>query len=306
MPSDLSPPPPCMPPRSPPPCIQSDLRPKQLKTYLPPAHLKQHYTAFPLRGSIDSSTGTTAQEPQFVLRGSVGSHVCGLACINNVCTYTQGVYPRINITSIPNNTLSPGKGVPNFTSTAFHLQTDGKTERVNQELEQHLCVFCNFQQDNWAELIPFMEFAHNVQQHSATKKSPFKVWYGYKPEFIPPIHFSTRILAAEDRLNTLNQIRSEVTSALKVAAEVMRNSKSPTMFQEFKIGDLVWLEGTNIHTTHPKAKLALRQHGPFQILSTWGVNCKLQLPKSWHIHPVFHNSLISPYHENTTHGPNFT
>ena len=78
------------------------------------------------------------------------------------------------------------------------------------------------------------------------------------------------------------------------------------MFQEFKIGDLVWLEGTNIHTTHPKAKLALRQHGPFQILSTWGVNCKLQLPKSWHIHPVFHNSLISPYHENTTHGPNFT
>src|SRR6266702_760489 len=46
---------------------------------------------------------------------TVGSHVCGLACINNVCTYTRGVYPIINITSIPNNTLSPGKGVPNFT-----------------------------------------------------------------------------------------------------------------------------------------------------------------------------------------------
>ncbi len=197
-------------------------------------------------------------------------------------------------------------GVKSTLSTAFHPQTDGETKRVNQELEQYLRVFCNFQQDNWAELIPFMEFTHNVRQHSATKKSPFEVWYGYKPEFIPPIHFMTRIPAAEDRLNTLNQIRSEVTSALKVAAEVMKNSKSPTTFREFKIGDLVWLEGTNIHTTHPKAKLAPRRHGPFEILSTWGVNCKLQLPKTWRIHPVFHNSLISLYVENTTHGPNFT
>src|SRR6266702_8803456 len=46
---------------------------------------------------------------------TVGSHVCGLECIHNVCTYTRGVYPRINITSIPNNTLSPGKGVLKFT-----------------------------------------------------------------------------------------------------------------------------------------------------------------------------------------------
>jgi len=57
-------------------------------------------------------------------------------------------------------------------STAFHPQTDGQTERVNQELEQYLRIFCNFQQDNWAELIPFMEFAHNTRSHSATGKSP--------------------------------------------------------------------------------------------------------------------------------------
>ncbi len=149
-------------------------------------------------------------------------------------------------------------GVKSTLSTAFHPQTNGKTKRVNQELKQYLRVFCNFQQDSWAELIPFMEFMHNVRQHSTTKKSPFEVWYGYKPEFIPPIHFMTRILAAKDRLNTLNQIHSKVTSALKVAVEVMKNSKSPTTFREFKIGDLVWLEGTNIHTTHPKAKLAPR------------------------------------------------
>ena len=43
-----------------------------------------------------------------------------------------------------------------------------------------------------------------------------------------------------------------------------------------------------------------------KVLSSWGVNCKLQLPKTWRLHPVFHNSLLSPYHETSVHGPNFT
>ena len=51
-------------------------------------------------------------------------------------------------------------------STAFHPQTDGETERVNQEIEQFLRVFCNYQADNWADLLPFAEFAHNIA-HSA-------------------------------------------------------------------------------------------------------------------------------------------
>jgi len=197
-------------------------------------------------------------------------------------------------------------GVKSTMSTAFHPQTDGETERVNQELEQYLRVFGNFQQDNWVELIPFMEFAHNARQHSATGKSPFEIWYGFQPEFLPPVNFATKIPTVEERLRTIEQIRTEVTAALKVAAEVMKNSRPSNPTHVFKPGDLVWLEGTNVHTTHPKAKLAPRRHGPFKILSTWGINCKLQLPKTWRIHPVFHNSLISPYQETTAHGPNFT
>ena len=46
--------------------------------------------------------------------------------------------------------------------TAFHLQINGETERVNQEIEQFLQNFCNGQQDNWANLLPFAEFAYNV------------------------------------------------------------------------------------------------------------------------------------------------
>jgi len=83
-------------------------------------------------------------------------------------------------------------------STTYHPQTDGETERVNQELEQYLRIFCNFQQDNWAELIPFMEFAHNAHPHSATGKSPFEVWYRYQPTFIPPLQFASKNQSVED------------------------------------------------------------------------------------------------------------
>jgi transposase InsO family protein len=197
-------------------------------------------------------------------------------------------------------------GVKSTMSTAFHSQTDGETERVNQELEQYLRVFCNFQVDNWAELIPFMEFAHNARSHSATNRSSFEVWYGYQPEFIPPLNFVTTIPTVEDRLRSMDQVRNEVAAALKVAAETMKRLGPSKPSKTFTEGDLVWLEGTNIHTTHPKAKLAPRRHSPFKVMYSTQTNTKLLLPKTWHIHPVFHNSLISPYKETPAHGPNYT
>jgi hypothetical protein len=33
---------------------------------------------------------------------------------------------------------------------------------------------------------------------------------------------------------------------------------------------------------------------------------QLRLPVAWGIHNVFHVSLLSPYHETATHGPNFS
>ena len=196
-------------------------------------------------------------------------------------------------------------GVKSSLSTAFHPQTDGETERVNQELEQYLRVFCNLQVNNWADLLPFMEFAHNTRAHSATGKSPFEVWYGYRPEFNPPAKFTMTIPTTEERLHTMNQVRSEVTATLEVASDIMKRTRPSTPSHVFQTGDLVWLEGTNIHTTHPKAKLAPQQHGTFKVVSTTATNSKLVLPKTWRIHPVFHNSLLSPYKETTAHGPNY-
>ena len=66
-------------------------------------------------------------------------------------------------------------------STAFHPQTDGQTERVNQVLEQYLRCYCSYQQDDWAELLPLAEYAYNSAVSESTKISPFEANYGFSP-----------------------------------------------------------------------------------------------------------------------------
>jgi len=65
-----------------------------------------------------------------------------------------------------------------FTS-GYHLEGDGQTECSNQTLEQYLQIYCNYQQDNWADLLPLVEFAYNNAPSATTGVSPFFANKGY-------------------------------------------------------------------------------------------------------------------------------
>jgi hypothetical protein len=67
-----------------------------------------------------------------------------------------------------------------FTS-GYHPEGDGQTERANQTLEQYLHIYCNYQQDNWSELLPLAEFAYNNAPSATTGVSPFFTNKGYHP-----------------------------------------------------------------------------------------------------------------------------
>jgi hypothetical protein len=76
-----------------------------------------------------------------------------------------------------------------FTS-GYHPQADGQTERVNQMLEQYLCIHCNYQQDDWSNWLPVAEFAYNNAESSASGTTPFFTNKGYhlKLPTYPPFH----------------------------------------------------------------------------------------------------------------------
>ena len=67
-----------------------------------------------------------------------------------------------------------------FTS-GYHPKGDGQTERMNQTLEQYLQAYCNYQQDNWSNLLPIAEFAYNNAPNATMGISPFFANKGYHP-----------------------------------------------------------------------------------------------------------------------------
>ena len=69
-------------------------------------------------------------------------------------------------------------GIKTKLSTAFHPQTDGQTEHMNQELEQYLRFFVEHRQKDWPEWLASAEFTVNNKTHTATKVLPFMANYG--------------------------------------------------------------------------------------------------------------------------------
>ena len=72
-------------------------------------------------------------------------------------------------------------GIKQKLSTAFHLQTDGQTKKQNSTMETYLWAFVNFEQNDWARLLPMAEFAYNNARNASTGSTPFKLNCKYHP-----------------------------------------------------------------------------------------------------------------------------
>ena len=72
------------------------------------------------------------------------------------------------------------------TMTGHHPHTAGQLERNNRFVEDYHRHFVNYQQDNWANLLPTAEFVFNNHISFATKETPFMMVYGYTPSFLFP------------------------------------------------------------------------------------------------------------------------
>jgi len=71
-------------------------------------------------------------------------------------------------------------------STAFHPQTDGQTERLNQTIEAYHRAFVTQEQNDWVALLPMAEFAYNNSVTIGNGMSPFYANYGRYPATIDP------------------------------------------------------------------------------------------------------------------------
>jgi hypothetical protein len=194
-------------------------------------------------------------------------------------------------------------------STAFHPQTDGQTERVNQSLEMFLRTFVNYDQDDWYQLLPLAEYAYNNSVTSATNMSPFFANYGFNPRTNWPTEAETKNPASQIYAHWMKATHEAAREALVNTRERMAKHYDQKRIEQpkFQEGDLVMLNAKFIRSRRPAKKLSPKLHGPFKILQAVGKRAfKLDLEARWRIHPVFHVSLLEHYRPNQIIGRQIT
>ena len=133
-------------------------------------------------------------------------------------------------------------------STAYHPQTDGQTERINQKIGTFLRHYVNYQQDDWTNWLAAAEFQYNDKRHTAMEKTPFKLNFGRHP-WKGDLMVKIDIPRVEDFLSGLQRSWKQATKTMEEAQRNMKKqfNKKRRNPQGLKIGDHVWLENKNIY-----------------------------------------------------------
>ena len=186
-------------------------------------------------------------------------------------------------------------------STAFYPQTDGQTERMNQELEQYLRFFIEHRQKDWPEWLVAAEFAINNKAHTATKVSPFMANYGKEMRMGGDIRKKGKVESMTEFVERMKKVHEEAEAALRKTQEEMKRyaDRGRKETEKWKKRDQVLLSTKDlVFKERPSKKLMKRYVGPYAIEEVVSSNAvKLRLPSSMRIHLVVNVSRIVHYKE---------
>lgn len=193
-------------------------------------------------------------------------------------------------------------GTELYLSTAYHPQTDGQTERVNQILEDMLRACVLDFKGNWEEYLPLSEFAYNNSYQKTIGMAPFEALYGR------PCRSPVCWLGVGEKSFLGPEFIKDTSEKIAIIRDRMRTAQSRqksyadrrTRVLEFKVGDQVLLKVSpmkGVMRFGSKGKLSPRFVGPFMITDRIGaVAYRLALPDNLHrVHNVFHVSMLRKF-----------
>ncbi|CAF2400326.1 unnamed protein product [Rotaria sp. Silwood2] len=179
-------------------------------------------------------------------------------------------------------------GINHITTTTYHPQCNGLTERFNATLVDSIGTYVNQQQSDWDDYLPYVTFAYNTSKQSTTQMEPFKVMHGR--DAILPFDTPSQIT----KLSTVNDYYTQLIRFLKQAKSTawynikqQQNVYKRTYdtgrqdLPPLKVGQLVFLKQMMVKNLR---KFSPKYYGPFRVIRQLGrLNYEVQHINNGHV-----------------------
>ena len=179
--------------------------------------------------------------------------------------------------------LQEALGTKLIRSSAYHQQTDGQTERVNQILEDMLRACVIHYDKNWDKCLSLSEFSYNNSYQASLKMAPFEALYGRR--YRTPLSWSQtgeRKVFGPDLVIEAEEKVKVVQENLRIAQARQKSYFYRRKLLKFDVGDHVYLRVSptkGVQRFGIIGKLSPRYIGPYEIIEECGpVAYRLRLP----------------------------
>ncbi len=193
--------------------------------------------------------------------------------------------------------------------TAYHSEINDQTERVNQDVERELRIYCNYMQNDWAKWISMIEFSDNVNTFLIISMISFY----FNKEFHSRMSFDSDItdyeithkrIEAKKADNIVIQMKEllnfnrQQLKKTKLIIETQINKHRRDVIYE--INDQIWLSFRNVKIMRLCKNLKDKQLDFYSIIVKVETFYHLRLSTSMkHIHSMFSLKLLQSYSENS-------
>lgn len=153
-----------------------------------------------------------------------------------------------------------------ITTTAYHPQTNGLTERFNKTLGIMLSMYVSEKHNDWDEYLKYVVFAYNTTRQSSTGFSPYYLLYGLNARLPVDLDDPNPDMPMSERYERLHEARELAISANEVAQGNQKKYYDRNRYiQTFNEGDLVLVYRTRGYIGQT-SKFIHPYEGPFKVL----------------------------------------